>query len=43
MLDYLESTTMDELVKKQRNKSESQSIEFATNKNNSESSKMGAF
>ena len=35
--------TLDELVKTQRNKSENQSIEFATNKNNSESNKMGAF
>ena len=43
ILDYLESTTLDELVKTQRNKSENQSIEFATNKNNSESNKMGAF
>jgi DNA-binding IscR family transcriptional regulator len=43
ILDYLESTTLDELVKTQRNKSENQSIEFATNKNNSESNKIGAF
>ena len=43
ILDYLESTTLDELVKTQRNKSENQSIEFATNKNSSESNKMGAF
>ena len=42
ILDYLESTTLDELIKTQRNKSENQSIEFLTNKNNSGSNKMEA-
>ena len=42
ILDYLESTTLDELIKTQRNKSENRSIEFLTSKNNSGSNKMEA-
>tara|TARA_Y100000389_G_scaffold70999_1_gene67693 strand:+ start:161 stop:640 length:480 start_codon:yes stop_codon:yes gene_type:complete len=43
ILNYLELTTLDELVKTQRNKSEDQLIDFPTVKNNSDLSKMEVF
>jgi len=43
ILDYLDSTTLNELVISQKNKSEKQSIAFPTSKNKSNSSRVGHF